>query len=144
MKNERNLLNRKALPCKRQTQNQTRNATQSPELPRKSCFWYRTAAAAAFLLTSLRRFVYSSVFLSCFVERTEAIFPVSAQEPWVGADEVAAHFGIQKPTVYRWVKSEGLPAHRVGRLLRFKLSEVDGWGRARSAHVDRQGEDASR
>ena len=27
-------------------------------------------------------------------------------ETWVGAKEVAAHLGIQKPTVYRWVKSE--------------------------------------
>jgi len=60
---------------------------------------------------------------------------MSDHEAWVGAEEVAAHLGIQKPTVYRWVKSEGLPAHRMGRLLRFKLSEVDRWAKGRDART---------
>ncbi|AKJ64781.1 helix-turn-helix domain-containing protein [Kiritimatiella glycovorans] len=51
------------------------------------------------------------------------------QEAWVDADQVAAHLGVQKPSIYRWVEKEGLPAQRVGRLLRFKLSEVDEWVR---------------
>jgi len=60
---------------------------------------------------------------------------MSDHEAWVGAEEVAAHLGIQKPTVYRWVKNEGLPAHRMGRLLRFKLSEVDRWAKGRDART---------
>ena len=49
------------------------------------------------------------------------------EERWVGVDDVAAHLGVVKDSIYRWVESKGLPAHRVGRLLRFKLSEVDDW-----------------
>ena len=49
------------------------------------------------------------------------------KEPWVGVEEVAAHLGVGKDSVYRWVESKGLPARRVGRLLRFRLGEVDGW-----------------
>src|SRR5256885_363703 len=45
----------------------------------------------------------------------------------MSADDVARHLGIAKDTVYRWVRREGLPAHRVGRLLKFRLSEVDRW-----------------
>lgn len=49
------------------------------------------------------------------------------EERWVRVDKVAAHLGVVKDSVYRWVESKELPAHRVGRLLRFKLSEVDAW-----------------
>jgi len=54
---------------------------------------------------------------------------VSTDERWVAADAVAAHLGVTKDSVYRWVETKGLPAHRVGRLLRFKLAEVDEWVR---------------
>jgi excisionase family DNA binding protein len=49
------------------------------------------------------------------------------EEAWVGVQEVAAHLRVAKESVYRWIDSKGFPAHRVGRLLRFKLSEVDQW-----------------
>jgi len=49
------------------------------------------------------------------------------QEPWVSVDAVAKHLGIAKDTVYRWSDSRGLPAHRIGRLWKFKVSEVDAW-----------------
>lgn len=50
-------------------------------------------------------------------------------EPWVKVEEVASHLGVAKDTVYRWVQSRGLPAHRVGRLWKFKVSDVDAWVR---------------
>ena len=49
------------------------------------------------------------------------------QEPWVSVDTVATHLGVAKDTVYRWIESKSLPAHRVGRLWKFKLSQVDAW-----------------
>lgn len=48
-------------------------------------------------------------------------------EPWVSGEEVAKHLGIAKDTVYRWIESKSLSAHRVGRLWDFKLSQVDAW-----------------
>lgn len=63
-------------------------------------------------------------------------------EPWVGADEVAIHLGVVKDTIYRWIDTRGLPAHRVGRLWKFKLSEVDGWiegGGAADVEDERKG-----
>lgn len=48
-------------------------------------------------------------------------------EKWVGVDDVAGHLGVAKDSVYRWIERRGLPARKVGRLLRFKLSEVDAW-----------------
>ena len=56
-----------------------------------------------------------------------------ASERWVGVDDVAAHLGVAKDSVYRWIDERGLPAHRVGRLFRFKLSEIDEWVRQDNA-----------
>ena len=65
------------------------------------------------------------------------------QEPWVSVDEVAKHLGIAKDTVYRWIEPKSLPAHRVGRLWKFKLSQVDAWIEAGGAAVDEvSGQDA--
>ncbi|MGD8837158.1 MAG: helix-turn-helix domain-containing protein [Desulfobacteraceae bacterium] len=54
---------------------------------------------------------------------------MAVKERWVGAEDVAAHLGVAKDSVYRWIEEQGLPAHRVGRLYRFKLSEIDDWVR---------------
>ena len=54
-------------------------------------------------------------------------------EPWVSVDEVASHLGVAKDSVYRWIEKKGLPAHRVGRLWKFKLSEIDAWVHAGGA-----------
>jgi len=54
----------------------------------------------------------------------------------VTAEHVAQHLGVAKDTVYRWRERKGLPAHRVGRLWKFQLSEVDEWVRASEADED--------
>lgn len=58
-------------------------------------------------------------------------------ERWVGVEDVAAHLGVGRDSVYRWAERRGLPARRVGRLLRFKLSEVDAWVDAGAGKGDR-------
>jgi excisionase family DNA binding protein len=52
---------------------------------------------------------------------------MSTEERWVDIEEVAAHLGVNRDSVYRWIGTKGFPAHRVGRLFRLKLSEVDDW-----------------
>ncbi|MGE3540249.1 MAG: helix-turn-helix domain-containing protein [Candidatus Tectimicrobiota bacterium] len=54
-------------------------------------------------------------------------------EAWVSVDEVAKHLGVAKDSVYRWIEHRDLPAHKIGRLWKCKLSEVDAWVRARNA-----------
>ena len=58
---------------------------------------------------------------------------MAIEESWVGVEDVASHIGVNKDSVYRWIEKKGLPAHRVGRLFRFKLSEVDDWVRGGGA-----------
>ena len=59
-----------------------------------------------------------------------------AAEPWVSVDEVSKHLGVAKDSVYRWIETRQLPAHRIGRLWKFRLSEVDGWVEAGVDAID--------
>ena len=54
-------------------------------------------------------------------------------ERWFSVDDVAVHLGVRRGTVYKWVERLGLPARKVGRLLKFKRSEIDAWVEMRSA-----------
>ncbi len=54
-------------------------------------------------------------------------------EPWVSVEDVARHLGVSHDTVYRWIEGKGLPAHKVGRLWKFKLADVDEWVRSGGA-----------
>ena len=62
-------------------------------------------------------------------------------EPWVTAIDVARHLGVVKDTVYRWRERKGLPAHKIGRLWKFQLSEVDEWVRAGGADEEKKDQD---
>ena len=54
-------------------------------------------------------------------------------EPWVSVENVATHLGVVKESVYRWIDTKGLPAQKLGKLWKLKLSEVDSWVRAGGA-----------
>jgi len=61
---------------------------------------------------------------------------VTTAEAWASVEDVAAHLGVARDSVYRWIEGRRLPAHRIGRLWKFKLSEVDDWVRAGGAGDD--------
>ena len=52
---------------------------------------------------------------------------------WLSVEEIAVHLGIKQDTVYKWVAKKHMPAHRVGRLLKFDKAEIDAWVRSGSA-----------
>jgi excisionase family DNA binding protein len=59
--------------------------------------------------------------------------PAPAGERWLSVEEIMAHLGVARDTVYRWIDQKGLPAHRLGKLWKFKVSEVDNWVRSGGA-----------
>lgn len=58
-------------------------------------------------------------------------------EPWISVDQIAEHLGVTRDSIYRWIDRKSLPAHRVGRLWKFQVSEVDGWVRGGGANDEK-------
>ena len=54
----------------------------------------------------------------------------STPEKWSSLDEIAEHLGVSKDTIYRWIANKKMPAHKLGRLWKFKLTEVEEWVRS--------------
>ncbi|MBL6974750.1 MAG: helix-turn-helix domain-containing protein [Deltaproteobacteria bacterium] len=52
---------------------------------------------------------------------------IPLEERWLSVDEIAEYLGVSKDTVYAWINDKGMPAHRMGRLWKFKREDVDGW-----------------
>lgn len=48
-------------------------------------------------------------------------------EPWISLEDIAQHLGVSQDTVHRWIRNRDMPAHQVGRLWKFKVSQVDEW-----------------
>lgn len=48
-------------------------------------------------------------------------------ETWTSLEEVATYLGVNKDTIRNWIKKTDIPAHKIGRQWKFKLSEVDAW-----------------
>ena len=46
---------------------------------------------------------------------------------WLSVDEIAVYLGVKRDTVYKWIERKSMPAHKVGRLWKFRRSEVDEW-----------------
>jgi excisionase family DNA binding protein len=52
---------------------------------------------------------------------------------WLSVEEIAEYLGVSKDTVYAWIAKRNMPAHRIGRLWKFKSDEIDGWVRSGGA-----------
>lgn len=48
-------------------------------------------------------------------------------EPWVCLEDIAEYIGVNKDTIRNWIKKTDIPAHKIGRQWKFKLSEVEEW-----------------
>jgi excisionase family DNA binding protein len=57
-------------------------------------------------------------------------------EKWVTLKEVQEYLGVGRETVLAWIAKRNMPAYKVGRLWKFKLSEVDDWIRSGGASDD--------
>jgi excisionase family DNA binding protein len=54
-------------------------------------------------------------------------------EKWSDMETMTNHLGVSRETVLQWINNRNMPAHKVGRRWKFKISEVDGWIRSGGA-----------
>ena len=59
-------------------------------------------------------------------------------EKWSSIEEISEHLQVHKDTIRLWIKKGDIPAHKIGRLWRFKISEIDEWVRSgKSAGINK-------
>ncbi|KXG74587.1 helix-turn-helix domain-containing protein [Thermotalea metallivorans] len=62
-------------------------------------------------------------------------------EKWSSMDTITDYLGVSRETVLQWINNRNMPAHKVGRLWKFKISEVDEWIRSGGAAEKSDSED---
>lgn len=48
-------------------------------------------------------------------------------ENWVSMEEICVHLSCSRDTVKKMISKQGLPAYKIDRKWKFKISEVDKW-----------------
>jgi len=65
---------------------------------------------------------------------------VDIEDRWLSVEEMSKYLGVSNDTVYRRIDGHNMPAHRMGRLWKFKKDEVDEWvksGGARNNKINK-------
>jgi excisionase family DNA binding protein len=44
---------------------------------------------------------------------------------WLSVEQLAVYLGVSKETIYRMIKRNTIPKHRIGKLWKFNKDEVD-------------------
>jgi len=57
---------------------------------------------------------------------------------YISLEEAATYLGIKAPTLRSWIKNpkNEVPAHKIGRLWKFKRSEIDEWVNSGKSAID--------
>ena len=55
---------------------------------------------------------------------------------YISIDEAAEYLGIKTVTLRNWIKKEMVPAHKVGKLWKFKRSELDEWVKSGKSSIN--------
>ena len=58
-------------------------------------------------------------------------------EKWINIEEAAEHLGVKPVTIRGWIRNEkGIPAHKIGRQWKFKVSELDEWVKSGKSSIE--------
>lgn len=52
---------------------------------------------------------------------------IKNEENWIGTEEAAKYLDVKVATIRKWIKDKKIPAHKIGKLWKFKKTELDDW-----------------
>lgn len=68
---------------------------------------------------------------------------MNERENWSTLKDVQEYLGVGRESILQWINKRNMPAYKVGRLWKFKLSEVDDWIRSGGAADDKADENTA-
>ena len=54
-------------------------------------------------------------------------------ERWVSLQEICEYLGVKRHTAMKWIETKEMPAMKIGKLWKFKISEIEAWVRSGKA-----------
>lgn len=57
-------------------------------------------------------------------------------EDWIGIEAAASYLDVTKDTIRNWIKKTDIPAHKIGKLWKFKRVELDAWVKSGRSAID--------
>lgn len=48
---------------------------------------------------------------------------------WLSMNEICEYLGVSRDTALKWINKKNMPAHKIDRLWRFNVNEIDDWVR---------------
>ena len=51
----------------------------------------------------------------------------TGNEKWSSIEEIAEHIKVHRDTIRIWIRKGEIPAHKIGKQWRFRISEIDEW-----------------
>ncbi len=62
---------------------------------------------------------------------------IESNDKWINLEEAADYLSVNKDTIRNWIrKGTGIPAHKIGKLWKFKKSELDDWVKSGKSAID--------
>ncbi len=49
------------------------------------------------------------------------------EERWVSMQEICKYLGLSRDTIKKMIKTQNMPAYKIERKWKFKISEIDAW-----------------
>jgi len=57
------------------------------------------------------------------------------EKRFIGVEELATYLDISVNTIYFWIYQRKIPYHKIGRLVRFDLREIENWIKSRRIDI---------
>lgn len=60
---------------------------------------------------------------------------INISDKWISIEYASEYLDVSQDTIRNWIKKEnGIPAYKIGRQWKFKLSELDEWIKSGKVH----------
>lgn len=75
--------------------------------------------------------------LSMVWEMRGAIVDSDLKDRWISIESAAEYLDVKVVTIRDWIKKDtGIPAHKIGKQWKFKLSELDEWVKSGKSAIE--------